>query len=55
MSNTTTNKEEFALHINQIREEIEMTESSDTRDMLRSDLQDMIYARSAKNKGHIPA
>ena len=38
---------EIDLEISQIKEEIEMTESYDTRRMLKKDLQDLINERAA--------
>tara|TARA_R110002153_G_scaffold197953_1_gene351475 strand:- start:597 stop:749 length:153 start_codon:yes stop_codon:yes gene_type:complete len=37
--------QEIEIQIAQIKEEIEMTDSNDTRRMLRSDLQDLINER----------
>ena len=39
--------QEIELHISQIKEEIEMTECSENRQMLREDLQDLINERSS--------
>jgi len=38
--------QEIELQISQVKEELEMTESDDTREMLRGDLQDLINERA---------